>query len=561
MSGTAARTLLDTAFGDGARLTALLDARNTTTFDSKPWLHYVALVPRGWDGHSGPPVLSDSPPVILESNTDFHRWTWDRARVRLTLCAGELPKVLGQLQLQAHEVWWVHAIDADSVGMSIKALASLCQPGASVHTTPSWAALADWHAAGFAQLEPSAPQQAQALPDHGQVAGPAATLSRLTFAPAWPVRRSRQAHRVNVHRPARCVVVGAGVSGAAIADAMARRAWAVTVVEADTQAAQGGSGVPAALIAPLPSADDNPATRLTRHGLRWMRQTLHSLSAAGLLHQGLDWEASGVTRVLETGERQWQADGLWLRPAALVRAWLAHPQIRFCGGCQVARISRQDACWQLDGEDGRPLAQAELVVFANALGCQKVLFPADIEPRAASALSMLRAAYGTVSLGLTGGLAHVPAAPVNGAGSLIPALPGPRHAEPRRWLVGADFSAQPLPITQAHAANLHRMQALAPDMLAAWHDEAANQLPDALAHWQGQRCISHDRMPLVGPLLPAPDASLWISAGMGARGMAWAGVCAEWLASRISGEPWPLARDLARHVDSQRSRTFIRDKT
>jgi tRNA 5-methylaminomethyl-2-thiouridine biosynthesis bifunctional protein len=47
---------------------------------------------------------------------------------------------------------------------------------------------------------------------------------------------------------------------------------------------------------------------------------------------------------------------------------------------------------------------------------------------------------------------------------------------------------------------------------------------------------------------------------MGARGMAWAGMCAELLASRISGEPWPLARDLARHVDSQRRRGFIQDQ-
>ena len=62
------------------------------------------------------------------------------------------------------------------------------------------------------------------------------------------------------------------------------------------------------------------------------------------------------------------------------------------------------------------------------------------------------------------------------------------------------------------------------------------------------------------PLLAAPDATLWLCTGMGARGMAWAGVCAELLASRITGEPWPLARDLARHVDSQRRRAFIRDK-
>jgi len=355
--------------------------------------------------------------------------------------------------------------------------------------------------------------------------------------------------RATMAAPARCAVIGAGISGAALADAMARRGWEVTVFDTHPQPAQGGSGVPAALVAPLPSADDNPATRLTRHGLRWMRQTLFALSARGLLRQGLDWEASGVTRVLESGERQWQADGLWLRPAALVRAWLAHPQIAFCGEHPVARLTRHGSLWHIEGPGWKLLAQAELVLLANGLNCQSLLKALDVEPRAASAVSMLHAAFGTVSIGVADGVAKCPAAPVNGAGSLIPTLPDPSGHEPPRWLVGADFSAQPLPVTQAHAANLQRLQTLAPDMRA-----------EPLAHWQGQRCVSHDRMPLVGPLLAAPDATLWLCTGMGARGMAWAGVCAELLASRITGEPWPLARDLARHVDSQRRRVFIRDK-
>jgi tRNA 5-methylaminomethyl-2-thiouridine biosynthesis bifunctional protein len=349
--------------------------------------------------------------------------------------------------------------------------------------------------------------------------------------------------------PARCAVIGAGISGAALADAMARRGWAVTVFDTQPQPAQGGSGVPAALVAPLPSADDNPATRLTRHGLRWMRQTLHALSARGLLRQGLDWEASGVTRVLESGERQWQPDGLWLRPAALVQAWLAHPQIAFCGEHPVVRVTRHEALWHIEGASGKLLAQAELVLLANGLDCQSLLRAVETEPRAASAVAMLHAAFGTISIGMADDVANRPATPVNGAGSLIPALPGATGAESQQWLVGADFSAQPLPIAQADAANLQRLQTLAPDMHA-----------EPLEHWQGQRCVSHDRMPLVGPLLAAPDATLWLCAGMGARGMAWAGICAELLASRISGEPWPLARDLARHVDSQRRRAFIRDK-
>ena len=523
MSGSTVRTALDTAFGDGARLTALVEARTT----SDPWLHYVALVPPGWDSRSSPKSLSSIAPFTLEAAGDMQRCPLDAAHIRLTLCAGEPSGLLGALELQADAVWWLHTPDGDNPEAAVKALARVCVEGASIQTTAAWAALPGWQAAGF-------------VPGDGAL--------HFAYAPPWRLRRTRQLRRAVMAAPARCAVIGAGISGAAVADAMARRGWAVTVFDSNPQPAQGGSGVPAALVAPLPSADDNPATRLTRHGVRWMRQTLDALSARGLLRQGQDWEASGVTRLLQTGERQWQPDGLWLRPAALVQAWLAHPQIAFCGEHPVARVTRNGALWHIEGKDGRPLAQAELVVLANGLGCQGLLSTRDIEARAASAVTMLRAAFGTVSLGTADAAARRPPGPVNGAGSLIPALPGATGTEPTRWLVGADFSERPLSAAQAHAANLQRLQTLAPDMQA-----------QASAHWQGQRCVSHDRMPLVGPLLTAPDATLWLCAGMGARGMAWAGVCAELLASRIGGEPWPMAHDLARCVDSQRRRAFIRN--
>ena len=524
MSGSTARTLLDTAFGDGARLTTLLDSRTA----SDPWLHYVALVAPGWDNRSGRLTLASIAPFTLEVSGDVQRCELEAARIRLTVYAGSAAGLLNALELQADTVMWQHEAEADQAEAAIKALAHVCVEGASIQTTAAWAALPGWQAAGF-------------------VLGDGAL--RFTYAPPWRLRRTRQLQRDAMAAPARCAVIGAGISGAALADAMARRGWAVAVFDTQPQPAQGGSGVPAALVAPLPSADDNPATRLTRHGLRWMRQTLCGLSARGLLRQGKDWEASGVTRVLETSERQWQPDGLWLRPAALVQAWLAHPQIAFCGECPVSRIARHGALWNIEGTSGKLLAQAELVLLANGLDCQSLLSAVETEPRAASAVAMLHAAFGTVSIGKADGVAQRPAAPINGAGSLIPGLPSATAAGAQQWLVGADFSAQPLPIAQAHAANLQRLQTLAPDMHA-----------EPLAHWQGQRCVSHDRMPLVGPLLAAPDATLWLCAGMGARGTAWAGICAELLASRISGEPLPLARDLARHVDSQRRRAFIRDK-
>ena len=95
--------------------------------------------------------------------------------------------------------------------------------------------------------------------------------------------------------------------------------------------------------------------------------------------------------------------------------------------------------------------------------------------------------------------------------------------------------------TELVLANLQRLQTLAPEMHA-----------EPLAHWQGQRCVSHDRIPLVGPLLAVPDATLWLCAGMGARGISLSVLCGELLAANLNHEPLPMAASLAKLMAASR---------
>jgi tRNA 5-methylaminomethyl-2-thiouridine biosynthesis bifunctional protein len=118
------------------------------------------------------------------------------------------------------------------------------------------------------------------------------------------------------------------------------------------------------------------------------------------------------------------------------------------------------------------------------------------------------------------------------------------------WLAGAGFDSAPGKDPQAlHRTNWARLARLLPDTAA---DLAPQFKLDEVQLWQGQRCVSHDRLPLAGPVQAAPDASLWISAAMGARGLTLAALCAELLAARIGGEPLPLPARLARLLDPQR---------
>jgi tRNA 5-methylaminomethyl-2-thiouridine biosynthesis bifunctional protein len=104
--------------------------------------------------------------------------------------------------------------------------------------------------------------------------------------------------------------------------------------------------------------------------------------------------------------------------------------------------------------------------------------------------------------------------------------------------------------TQAqHRANQERLARYLPEVAAA----LAPQFEAAQVQlWQNQRCVSHDRLPLVGAVQATPDASLWISAAMGARGLSLAALCAELLAASIHGEPLPVPARLAKLLDAQR---------
>jgi tRNA 5-methylaminomethyl-2-thiouridine biosynthesis bifunctional protein len=155
-------------------------------------------------------------------------------------------------------------------------------------------------------------------------------------------------------------------------------------------------------------------------------------------------------------------------------------------------------------------------------------------------------------MGVTVGLTDLPAQPVQGHGNFLPSV---TLAQGTSWLAGAGFDSAPAPDAPAqHRDNLARLARLLPGAaatVAPQFDSGEVQI------WQGQRCVSHDRLPLVGLVQAAPDASVWISAAMGARGLTLAALCAELLVAHMGGEPLPLPARLARLLDAQRAARYI----
>ena len=317
------------------------------------------------------------------------------------------------------------------------------------------------------------------------------------------------------------------------------------------------------------------AGRLLQAGVDW--------DASGVLERNLDGselpaveaevlsqasgQASGWSQTLVYGDASalWHPHAAWIKPQRLVAQWLAHAGISFQGHAQVHALERADGQWLLRAADGTEITRADTVVFANAYGCAPLLqrtaaaLPADFawEPDLLGKLQALQALHGTLSLGpcpdagnLEPGMA-IPPFPVNGHGSLVWGVPTVRGPN---WYAGSTFrsdAATPADLTQEHAANLKKLGILLPQVARAVARQFANGQVQA---WQGVRCVSHDRLPLVGPLELGPAPTLWMSAGMGARGLSFSALCAELLVAGLCAEPLPLESKLARTLDTRRLR-------
>jgi tRNA 5-methylaminomethyl-2-thiouridine biosynthesis bifunctional protein len=490
-------------------------------------LHYVALAASG-EPVPGIPELASR---WRGMTPGLHRFSFEEGRVILTVGIGDRAALLRELDFTADAI---HLDDAAFELGTLKAIARLCREGtALVAGTLSAQLSQDLATCGF-------------------------DLAQRRYAPAWPIKGLRGAANTT---PARALVLGAGLAGAAVAASLARRGWQVEVLDAAPVPAAGASALPAGLLAPHQSPDDNLLSRLSRAGVRIALQECAALLADG------DWQAGGAlehrwgdarpVRAVEGLEpwtrdatpeqlRQaslaadepawWHESAAWVRPAALVRAWLAQEGVSFRGACSVGSVERTQDGWQVMAADGSTLAQAPVVVIAAAHASGSLL----------AARITTHPVRGQVSWALHDARAGLlPPFPVNGHGHFIPHLP---TAEGPAWCSGSTYGrgdADIAPRPEDQAANLTRLRELLPAVANALAPQfEAGQV----RAWSGVRCTSLDRRPLVGELEPG----LWVSTAMGSRGLTFAALCGELIAARLHAEPLPLERKLAASLDVRR---------
>lgn len=497
-------------------------------------------------------LIAQWPPLL----PGLHELEFDRGQVTLTLAFGAAERLVPELDMAADAYFLDGFAPSRNPAMwSPELLAALAERGAAGATAATWASAGAVRrglaAAGF---------QVEKRPGFG--AKREMTVARLPSA--GPVA----AQVLERARPAgKALVVGAGVAGAGVAAALARRGWQVEVVAPFI----GNAGHRAAALTPLADRDDSPRARLSRAAalraaVRWQgwtdasgpqdavwrcgtvqvarRRHASDAAALGAWRDGLDalrfpaeWmrtidaHEAGELAGLRVGRGGlYFPGGLLVRPELLVARLLASIAVVRTSG-RVHALRRTGDRWRLLDAEGMELACGDVVVLAAAGAVPRLLQASGL---AWPLGEQMQCVAGQISLLPDTLLSGGPRCMVAGEGYVLPAVEG-------ACVVGSTYDHDsapdaPAPVLAAgHEENLARLARLLPEAGAL-----GIATPEG---WAGWRAVLPGRLPAIGPLPAAPG--VWLATGYASRGLSWSALAGDIIGAALTAAPGVVERELA----------------
>ncbi|MCL2658483.1 MAG: bifunctional tRNA (5-methylaminomethyl-2-thiouridine)(34)-methyltransferase MnmD/FAD-dependent 5-carboxymethylaminomethyl-2-thiouridine(34) oxidoreductase MnmC [Betaproteobacteria bacterium] len=568
-------TILETGFGLGHNFLAAWEAWRNDSQRSRR-LHFISVEKHPFSAqdlaqahaHSHAPAelsaqLRAQWPVALPG---FHRLHFDSNRVTLSVLFGEAEQMLSELRTQADAIFLDGFSPSRNPDMWSQPLFQLLAKFAHNKTRIATWSVSNYVRTGLAEAGFLTDKQSGFDRKREMLCG---------HLPTSVQKRSGPDDK-------RALVIGAGLAGTSVAERLAARGWEVQILEVAARPAQGASGNLAGAFRPLPSADESRLFQLTRAGFLYGSRHLRTLESEGL---GARWSACGVLhlardvahevkqreivenlraprdflRFVERGEATEIAGyptafggwyfphGGWVNPPSVCMANIARQHSRItCGYNQyIARLQRVAGLWNTVNDAGETLAEAPVVILANA---------ADARRLGLTKWLPLRSARGQVT--------HLPehSAPslkavVCGQGYVTPPVDGFIAAGATFY---ADDESSHIRLGD-HLENLDKLNRMLPGYTS--RDYPIDQLSGRVAY----RPVSLDRLPIVGalPSVGAPEeiaagassprhAGLYLISGFGARGIVWSALLGEYLASQINSDTSPLAQSLGERLDPAR---------
>ena len=374
-------------------------------------------------------------------------------------------------------------------------------------------------------------------------------------------------------------VLGAGIAGACVAQALAQAGMAVTVIDAQSAPAREASGNRQAILYGKFSARDDAFAQFNRssylHALHFYRQLSQQHPELPIHHCGvlqMAWNEKetklqqelasflahhpGIARPVEAEEASALAgidlphpalyfpDAGWLHPAAVCQQLLQHPAIHTRFNTPVTSLQfemrpGEKGTWHLLDAEGNSVHHCQQLVLAT--GHQSTQFDQ-------TRTLPLRRIRGQVSHVTPTAHSRRLRCVISGDGYIAPVHP---LADTEWQSLGASYTPKDFELVlkaEEHADNLRRLGHHAPSLQAEWQ---AGDIDEGRAHF---RAATRDFFPLCGPVLsgqPGQDG-LWICAGLGSRGMSYAPLCAEVIRSQVTGTAAPLPSAVMQALDPRR---------
>ena len=353
--------------------------------------------------------------------------------------------------------------------------------------------------------------------------------------------------------PKRVAIIGAGIAGAACAQALVRRGVETIVLDRSRELGAGASGNPAGLV--MPRLDRGPLSELF---LAAYLNAVATYDALGV------FTACGVEQRAEPSKQTTFFHQLsdpplpedWLtalgpdaalhpragilRPRAALEAMLRGAQVQF--EAEVRSLDRSGDGWVLRAPDGRAMLKADAVVLACGAALTR------FEPASFLPITLSRGQ-------IEWGEGPAPARALVRGNYVAPFEGG--------VLFGATFDeakdvGEAWELQDARARNVAALRELAP--------EIAEKLDPSKLHSRASlRATTPDRLPIAGVLPDAPawlaqydgiahgrkveteapppaHAGIYVVGGLGARGLTVAPLLGERMASEMCGEPAPLSQ-------------------
>ncbi|KTD61796.1 bifunctional tRNA (5-methylaminomethyl-2-thiouridine)(34)-methyltransferase MnmD/FAD-dependent 5-carboxymethylaminomethyl-2-thiouridine(34) oxidoreductase MnmC [Legionella spiritensis] len=387
------------------------------------------------------------------------------------------------------------------------------------------------------------------------------------------------------------MIIGSGLAGCFLANALAERGWRITLLEAEPAMAMGASGNEYAILYPKLSAYRSPLTDFMLsaylYACRYYRNRVGVLfdgELHGLLQLAYDekealsqesmrkWlQAYPDLGRLVSSEQASQLSGVavkdgglyipmsgWINCRQLCAALIQHSGIDLITNTHVERIVYDGELWQAGS------FRADVVILAN--GYQANSFEQ-------TTYCPLKPIGGqTTSLQSTD-VSRMLQMPLCGDGHISVAVDG-HHSAGATYHLG---STQAICTPQDDLINLNKIKPLSQQLQFSEESVCGN--------WTAIRAATPDYLPLAGPVvdkdvfmrqfaslasnakryIPSPAMAypgLYICAGFGSRGLTTIPLATEWLASQIHGDPVFLPSAMIQSLTPSRFllRTIVRSR-